>query len=147
MPGTQEYKDVTVNGKNFRIGRINAMMGTIILRKMVGTSAGAIAGAGTASAGAGALIGGLSTEDEMFVQKELLKVVSFEKAVGENTVYVPLLAENGLVADPDVRDDVGAIDALQTESMEYNILPFFVASAARLLKSVAQLAPQMDTAS
>jgi len=118
MPGTQDFTTVTIKGRNYRVGYIRAHIGALLLRKIMSAVDGDRAKA------AKILMGGLSTEDELLMQKELLSVVSYEKQIGEKINYVPVF-DGEHIFDPALMTDSLSLWGLEQISFDQNIAPFF----------------------
>lgn len=134
MPGTQDFTTVTVKGRNYRIGYIRADKGALLLRKIMS------AVGGDRSKAATILMGGLSTADELLMQKELLSVVSFERHPGENTNYLPVF-DGEHIFDPNLMTDSVSLWGLEQVSFDQNIAPFFSESGQ---KDVGEILSQLQ---
>lgn len=124
MPGTQEFTPIVVKGRNYRIGRIRPNVGAVLIRKIMAASGG------DATKLTSVLMGGLSTEDEKLMQKELLSVVSFERQVGDVSNYVPV-TDGEQIFDPSLKSDPVTMWALEQASFNENLAPFFSESGQK----------------
>jgi septum formation topological specificity factor MinE len=60
------------------------------------------------------------------VQREALNVVGQYTAIGEKEVVLPVLMANGTVAIPELRNDIVSIVQLTSQSLYFNLSPFFL---------------------
>jgi hypothetical protein len=132
MAGTKDFTLVSVKGHNYKIGYVAADKGAVIIRKI--TAAG-----GTDKESAiKAMMGGMSIDNELFMQRELLSVVSFERLLDDKQVFMPVFAD-GQIKDPDISTDAVAVWTLEQLSFNQNIAPFFSESGqADVMKALQQ---------
>jgi hypothetical protein len=133
MAGTQDYTTVIVKGHNYRVGYIRADIGALLVRKIMSAIGG------DRSKATKVLMGGLSTEDELLMQKELLSVVAFERQVGESVNYLPIF-DGERIFDPGLKTDVVSLWGLEQVSFDQNIAPFFNESGQ---KDVGEILSQL----
>jgi septum formation topological specificity factor MinE len=136
-------KDVTLGVSRYRIARMNASTGSWLLFKLLDSlrkimadgsqdtqSAPQEIGTEQREQAANALIQGmLMTLDKgLFdqVQREALNVVGQYTAIGEKEVVLPVLMANGTVAIPELRNDIVSIVQLTSQSLYFNLSPFFL---------------------
>jgi septum formation topological specificity factor MinE len=136
-------KDVTLGVSRYRISRMNASTGSWLLFKLLDSlrkimtdgsqdtqSAPQEIGTEQREQAANALIQGmLMTLDKgLFdqVQREALNVVGQYTAIGEKEVVLPVLMANGTVAIPELRNDIVSIVQLTSQSLYFNLSPFFL---------------------
>lgn len=136
----EDFIYVTVNDKKYRIGRIRANVGAILIRKIIGASGG------DQKKSLGILLGGMAMEDELMLQKHLLSVVCYEKEVGERTNYFPIFDGDKMLA-PGLETDSVAVWALQQASFTVNIAPFFIESGQRDVEKIMAQVPSPDSSS
>jgi septum formation topological specificity factor MinE len=136
-------KDVALGVSRYRISRMNASTGSWLLFKLLDSlrkimadgsqdtqSAPQEIGTEQREQAANALIQGmLMTLDKgLFdqVQREALNVVGQYTAIGEKEVVLPVLMANGTVAIPELRNDIVSIVQLTSQSLYFNLSPFFL---------------------
>jgi len=135
VAGTQEFTTVQVNGRNYRIGLIKADVGARLIHKIMFTLNGEKNQEKAKAVACG--LGGLSTEDDALMQKELLSVVSYETQVGDNVNYIPLF-DGEHIFDPSIANNPNAFYILQQASYNVNLLPFFAEENWNAMKSAIQ---------
>lgn len=139
-----DTKDVILNGSRYQIARMDAAVGSWLLFKLIDSMRKIFAGVeqdgqqqapqdldqSQKEAAANAMISGMlmTLEKDEFakVQREALKVVGQYAAVGEKEVLLPVLMANGGFAVPTLRSDIVSVVTLTSNSLYFNLSPFFL---------------------
>ncbi len=135
----EQFKDVEVNGRKFRIGRFDALTGsyitTLLLMQMLpmGMEDG---------------LAGMPKDRSLMdkgtfreVQMDCLKVVSELKQVGETIAPVLVMLPDGRWGVEEIEDDTMTVITLTINSLMFNLSDFFQEGA---LNSLSQTLPGLD---
>jgi hypothetical protein len=105
-----EFKDVTINGTDFRVGRVTPMTGNWITMQLASQKY-------------------LEEENFAKIQSYLLSTCSYYKITSENTanpgVRVPMKAFDGGRALTPLLNDLDTHNALYKAAMDFNFSDFF----------------------
>ena len=138
-------KNVTLQGKEYQLGRLPSDVGAFILMRMIGAgiNAGSLATPDAAMQEAqksdreptgeelvravcfAAFLRGLSFEDLRFVQRSCLGVAACLSAPGLEGKAMPLLSDDGRWAFPEVGDNLHLVMELTVETLVFNLSDFF----------------------
>jgi len=159
-----EYKDTTIGERKFRLGRMTALVGARILNVLISTSAKQQSSSQNSAeekteteqekamfdsfseeekanliiASSWTLIGTNVPEDVYTqIQKNCLKTCSIY--VSPDAPPVPVIMADGKWAAKEIEHDIPTVTQLITEALQFNLAPFFTASA---LKSGSAAAPK-----
>ncbi|MEK8128662.1 phage tail assembly chaperone [Paenibacillus filicis] len=150
MKPVEKYKDVPINGRNFRIKKFDARTGSFMLLKVTGLLAPLFKNLDIAKiinateekedgeeafnvtdiiskfniSGIMAELGNLSEEDFDYVQEKSLRVCSELLPAGE----APVLRKNGTFGVEDLADDTITVMALTAHALIFNLKGFFSGS-------------------
>jgi hypothetical protein len=137
MKPIENYKDVEINGRTFRIKKFDAMTGSFMLIKITGIIAPMLKGVDlkklSESDGESfdfdytivlAEIGNLSEKDFTYVQEKCLQVCSEMLSAG----MTPVLNKNGTFGVIGLEDDTVTIMALTIHALAFNVKGFFQGS-------------------
>ena len=140
-----ETRDVVVGGNRYQISRMNAAVGSWLLFKLIDSMRKLFSNNTVEAAtpepvveldnekksqAANALIQGMlmTLDRDLFeqVQREALTVVAQYTAVGDQEVILPVLMKNGSFAVPALKNDIASVVALTSNSLYFNLSPFFL---------------------
>lgn len=132
------FKDVEVNGRQWRVGRFDALTGSYItaLLLMQMLPMGVDSAMGSLPEGRSLMNRETFTE----VQKECLKVVSELKEIGNNVAPIPAMLPDGRWGVDDLETDITTVIPLTIHALAFNLADFFQEGA---LNSLGQVVPDL----
>lgn len=133
------FKDIEISGRKFRISKFNAMTGAKIIKKLLPIAASFINAAEDKkpkdlkvdAAGVIAALTDIKDEDFEYVQRACLKVVSENLPAG----YAQVLNDSGSFGVVDLENDTMTVLALTAHALMFNVTGFFVGSPLQGLVS------------
>ena len=137
----EKTKDVEINGKKYRIGRLDARTGSYVATKMAMLSIPLVGGKKEDQKGIdeekiSKIMTALSQRQFYELQGILLRVVQKLNVVDGNALPEPLLNSSGAFIDHDLDYDIGTVMALTAQTIMFNVGDFFGAAAlAKMAKS------------
>ncbi|WP_436663546.1 phage tail assembly chaperone [Alicyclobacillus acidoterrestris] len=138
----EKYKDVTIKGQEYRIGKFSAREGAFIIPKVAGILAPIFAPLlkgldlkqvdkpedinlkGIDIASILGPLANLKEDDFMYLQDKCLKVCQAKKPVG----LIPVLNDNGSFSVAELEDDGMAVLTLMVHTLIHNLAGFFSGS-------------------
>lgn len=141
MKTVENYKDVEINGRKFRIKKFNALTGSFMLMKITGILAPLVSNLDLGKltnvkdpsevdvstlniSGIMSSLGSLSEEDFSYVQEKSLKLCSEVLPSG----LTPVLNENGSFGVIGIEEDTMTVLALTVHALVFNVKGFFSGS-------------------
>jgi len=156
MKPTENYKDIEINGRTFRIKKFDARTGSFMLIKITGLLAPLFKNMDLAKlkeakdisdvnlealniTGVMSELGNLSENDFSYVQDKCLRVCGALLPAG----YTPLLNGNGSFAVAELEEDTMTVLALTAHVLIFNVKGFFQGSPlASLVGGLLTTSPQ-----
>lgn len=119
----ETFKDIEVNGRRFRIGRLDALTGsyivTTIMMQMLPM------GMDSSLPGLPEGRSMMSKETFMDIQKDCLKVVSELKSIGDSEAPILIMLPDGRWGVEDIEDDTLLVMSLTLHALMFNLSDFF----------------------
>jgi hypothetical protein len=147
----ENYKELLINERFFRINRMTATVGSRVLNVLLSVAANAVSQstreetqhgreelekltpeeqANTMIGSLWVLAGGeLSEESYNQLQRHCLLVCALR--VTPDADPIPILMNNGRWAAKELESDIVTVDKLISEALQFNLAPFFIASASK----------------
>lgn len=139
----ENFKDVEIGGRKFRIKKFDALTGSYILYVILTQALPMGMGAsipGLADATAGVSLTPMSKQKFIEIQMDCLRACSEILPVGDTIAPVPVLMEDGRWGAPGLEDDIVLVISLTIQALGYNAQSFFDVNALGNLKqTISQL--------
>lgn len=148
-------KTVTIGERQFKIGRFRAVVGARILNVLMSatlraqtedkpsdsaeakefTALSEEEKANISIASMWVLVGAtISAELYGEIQKSCLQVCFFMK---QEDASIPIIMSNGRWAVPEIEKDIPTVNELIVQCLQFNLAPFFIASASKAVEAAA----------
>lgn len=151
-----DYKNTTISGHEFRIGRMSAMTGARVLNLLLSAimqsptkedskpgaepeleSLSAEEKANNSIAAMWMIVGSMLSEEAYIrVQRAALQVCMFFPV--PDSPGIPVLSVNGKWAATEIETDIPTVNQLIVQALQFNLAPFFIESALRSEAAAAQ---------
>ena len=138
----EDYKDIEINGRKWRIGKFDALEGSYMLFKIIGVISPLLMKKGAENESGEVnyteMLSGITTlskNDFKEIQISCLKVCSENLAAG----LAPILNENGTYGVIGIERDTSTVLALTVHSLMFNVADFFAGSPSSLLAGVENI--------
>lgn len=126
-------KVVSVNGKNYQIGRFSAMVGSYVCMKIMGKISGIavaimdgkVTNPAVIASAVSEEIGQMSKQEFIEIQSECLRVCFELLDVGGSATPMPLVTAGGEFASPELATDAVTCMLLTVHALVFNLSPFF----------------------
>lgn len=146
---SEEVKNVIIDGRRYRIGKMPVMLGCHIRLRMMGALMADKMMADAAERAAQnqpdseetavqmsdedkarqlcvlALMRGVDYQELLFIQKNALKVVSRVEEGPTGDLPMPVMHDGGQIAIAEISNNGALIERLMVESLVFNLAPFF----------------------
>lgn len=135
----EEFKVIELAGKEWRIGKLDALTGNFLALKLIGKLGHILAGVASGMVADYKVIFmsaltelGNFTEHELYaIQATALSVCCQVTNVGGQATYLPVRTTDGRWAVADLGNDVITVLALTAHGVAFNLLPFFEGEALK----------------
>lgn len=126
MQKREAFKDVELFGRRWRIGKVDALTGSNILRRFLSSGSG----------DAQAFLGTLPDADFFEVQKGCLRSCYEIKSLGGQDMPMPILLPDGRWGVDGMENDTGMVFVMTAAALAYNLSSFFDESSSKEFEKI-----------
>lgn len=123
----KKTETVTIDGKNYRISKLNARDASYLAMKLASIVAPATSGGGDVDIASA--ITKISRQEFDEIQTLLLRTVSRLEKAGDTEMPVPVMKADGTFTDEEMEYDVALVFGLTVKAIVFNVGSFFQGGA------------------
>lgn len=125
----ETFKDIELFERKWRIGKVDALTGSNILRKFLGSGA----------QNAQQFVGTLTDEEFSSIQKGCLKSCYEIKTVGTQDMPMPIVMVDGRWGVEGLENDTGMVFVMTVAALTYNLSSFFDGNSSKEFEKIEAL--------